>query len=46
MTTIRVYDETANLLEEIAEKYDMSVYELVDEILDQLDEDDLDSMLK
>jgi len=46
MTTIRVYNETANLLEEIAEKYDMSVYELVDEILDQLDEDDLDSMLK
>lgn len=46
MTTIRVYDDTANLLEEISEKYDMSVYELVDEILDQLDEDDLDSMLK
>lgn len=46
MKTITIYDDTAELLEKLAEKYDSTEYDVLDDILRQMDEEDFDSMLK
>ncbi len=45
MTTIRVYDDTAKVIEELAEKYDMTEAEVIDYILNDLDDVELDNLL-
>lgn len=45
MTTIRIYDDTAKIIEELAEKYDMTEAEVIDYILNDLDEVELDNLL-
>jgi hypothetical protein len=44
MTNIRVYEDTAKLIEEIADKYDTTEAEVIDTILGNLTEDDIDEM--
>ena len=46
MTTITIYDDTAELLENLAKKYESTEHDVLDDILRSLDEDDFDSMLK
>ena len=38
MTDIRIYDDTANKLENVAEEYDTSVAEIIDSLMDFIDE--------
>lgn len=44
MTSVRVYDDTAKLIEKIADKYDITEAEVIDTILENLTEDDIDEM--
>lgn len=45
MTTITIYDDTAELLEKLAKKYNSTEYDVLDDILRQMDDDDFDSFL-
>lgn len=38
MTDIRIYDDTANKIENLAEEYDTSVAEIIDALMDFIDE--------
>lgn len=44
MTSVRIYDDTAELIEKIADKYDTTEAEVIDTILGNLTEDDIDEM--
>lgn len=44
MTTVRVYDDTAKLIEKLAEKYQVAEWEFIEAILDNLDSEELDNM--
>lgn len=44
MTSVRVYDDTAKLIEKIADKYDITEAEVIDTILENLTDDDIDEM--
>ena len=44
MTSVRVYGDTAKLIEKIADKYDTTEAEVIDTILENLTEDDIDEM--
>lgn len=45
MTTITIYDDTAELLEKLAEKYNSTECDVLDDILRQMDDEDFDSFL-
>ena len=45
MTTIRIYDDTAKIIEELAEKHNMTEAEVIDYIITGLDENELDNLL-
>ena len=38
MTTIRVYDTEAKIIEELCNKYDVTEAELIEELVDYIDE--------
>ena len=38
MTDIRIYDDTANKLENVAEEHDTSVAEVIDSLMEFIDE--------
>lgn len=45
MTTIRVYDDTAKIIEKLAEKHDSTEWDVIDDIIHGLTEEELDNLL-
>lgn len=45
MTTIMIYDDTAEVIEKLAEKHDSAEWDVIDDIIQGLTEEELDNLM-
>ena len=45
MKTIMIYDDTAEVIEKLAEKHDSTEWDVIDDIIQGLSEEELDNLL-